>query len=287
LHLIRWSAEYLQGKGIEGGRLDAELLLADTLGTNRLQLYLEHDRPLTPEELLRYRPGLVARAQRRPLQYILGHANFRELNLRVDSRVLIPRPETEELVGVVLTRSRAMGRLDLRALDIGTGSGAIALSLALEGPFAQVVGTDVSEGALAVAGENRVRLGLEADVEFRLGNLFDALDGSEQFDVLVSNPPYVAAKEWAGLDPEVKDWEPRIALLAGGEEGTDLALAIVAGAAERLLPGGLFALEIGAGQGLRIAEAIQKAGGFGVPEVLKDLARRDRIVVATRLPVRN
>jgi release factor glutamine methyltransferase len=283
LHLVRWSAEYLTGKGITGGRLDAELLLAEVLGMDRLHLYLDHDRPLQPEELARFRPLLLARAQRKPLQYILGRASFREVTLRVDPRVLIPRPETEELVGVVLERvTRGAGR-DLKGLDLGTGSGAIALALALEGPFAQVVGTDVSEDALDVARANAVELGLDAKVELRLGDLFEPVRPEERFDVIVSNPPYVAETELAGLEPEVREWEPREALVSRGEEGTAITTALVEGAAGRLHPGGLLALEVGAGRAGRIAEKIRTVGGFGSPEVVRDLSRRDRFVLATRL----
>jgi release factor glutamine methyltransferase len=281
---VRWSAAYLGEKGIAGGRLDAELLLADALDGDRLQLYLEHDRPLLPEELARFRPNLLARARRKPLQYILGRAQFRDISLHVDSRVLVPRPETEELVGAVLDRVRGWGRTELRALDLGTGSGAIALSLASEGPFAQVVGTDVSGEALEVARENRARLGLDARVELREGDLFGALRPGETFDVVVSNPPYVAEEELAGLEPEVRDWEPRRALLAGGEDGTAILRTIVEGAAERLTPGGLLALEVGAGQAAAIAERVRDVGGFASPDVVKDLARRDRIVLAMRAP---
>ena len=283
LHLVRWSAEYLKTKGIAGGRLDAELLLAEVLGMDRLHLYLEHDRPLEPEELARFRATLLARARRQPLQYILGRAHFREVTLRTDPRVLIPRPETEELVGAVLARVGFWDRTDLRALDLGTGSGAIALSLALEGPFVQVVGTDASGGALDVARENAAHLGLEAKVELRLGDLFDPVASGEAFDVIVSNPPYVSEGELPGLEPEVREWEPREALVSGGEDGTAFTFALIEGAGTRLRSGGLLALEVGAGRAGRIADKIREVGGFGPPEVLRDLARRERIVLATRL----
>jgi release factor glutamine methyltransferase len=283
LQLVRWSAEYLTGKGIEGGRLDAELLLADILATDRLHLYLDHDRPLEPAELERFRPTLLARARRKPLQYILGRTQFRELDLRTDPRALIPRPETEELVGAVLDRVRRWGRSELHALDMGTGTGAIALSLATEGPFLQVVGVDLSHAALDLARENRSRLTLESKVELREGNLFDPVRPGERFDVLVSNPPYVSEGEHAELDPEVRDWEPREALVSSGPDGTDLTLALVEGAADRLTPGGLLAIEVGEGRAPRIAEKVRDTGQFESPEILRDLARRERFVLAIRL----
>jgi release factor glutamine methyltransferase len=152
--MMKWSGEYLDGKGVERGRLDAEHLLAHALGTARLQLYLQYDRPLTAEELDRFRPLLRRRAGREPLQYILGRAAFRELDLFVDRRVLVPRPETEVLVEEVLAWTRSVKAAGLTALDLGTGSGAIALALASEGPFDRVVATDASEKALEVARTN-------------------------------------------------------------------------------------------------------------------------------------
>src|SRR5688500_7652070 len=197
LEMIRWTTDYLAGKGIREPRLNAELLLAGVLGMKRLDLYLQFDRPLRPAELEEYRSRLKRRARHEPLQYIAGHADFRELRLKVDRRVLIPRPETEVLVGEVLDWAKARGAAS--ALDVGTGSGAIALSLATEGAFERVVAVDVSEDALDVARENAAFCG--AAVELRPGSLFDAVQG-ERFDVVVSNPPYVGERERDGLDAE-------------------------------------------------------------------------------------
>ncbi|MEX0856005.1 MAG: peptide chain release factor N(5)-glutamine methyltransferase [Gemmatimonadota bacterium] len=283
LHLVRWSAEYLAGKGVEGGRLDAEHLLADTLSTTRLQLYLDFDRPLSPEELDRFRPRLLERGRRKPLQYILGHTAFRELVLRTDARVLIPRPETEELVECVLRWARAEPAPEgLRALDLGTGSGAIALSLAMEGAFRQVVATDVSDPALDLARENAQVTGLAERVEFRSGNLYGALTAGERFDVVVSNPPYISETDFSGLAPEVREWEPREALVAE-EGGFALAFAVVDGAPGCLEVGGILALEVGEGQAARVADRIRGMPEFASPEILRDLARRERIVTARRI----
>ncbi|HET8654739.1 MAG TPA: peptide chain release factor N(5)-glutamine methyltransferase [Longimicrobiaceae bacterium] len=278
LGLLRWTAEYLAGKGIEEPRLNAELLLAGTLGLKRLDLYLQFDRPLREEELAEFKARLLRRARREPLQYIAGTADFRELRLRVDRRVLIPRPETEVLVGEVLRW--AGGREDLSLLDVGTGSGAIALSAATEGPFRRVVAVDVSEDALAVARENHCGAAPGAPVEFRLGSLFDAVAG-ECFDVVVSNPPYVGESERASLQPEVRDWEPEAALFAGAG-GLDLIEPLVAAAPDHLNAGGLLALEIGATQAAAVAEFVRGTGAFAAPTVRRDLAGRDRIVLAER-----
>jgi release factor glutamine methyltransferase len=279
LRLMRWSGEYLESKGVERGRLDAEHLLAHALGLPRLQLYLQFDRPLDREELDLFRPLLRRRADREPLQYILGRAAFRELDLRVDRRVLIPRPETEVLVDEVLTWAAAQGRNDMSAADIGTGSGAIALSLAHEGPFGRVVATDVSEDALDVARGNGVALGLGDRVDFRAGPLFSALADGEIFVVLVSNPPYVAEAEAETLEPEVSDWEPGQALF-GGPDGLAIIRELVGGAGARLRPGGLLALEVGAGQaGLVVAE-VETIGGYDDVRVRRDLTGRQRVILA-------
>lgn len=276
--MIRWTAEYLAGKGFHNARLNAELLLAGMLGLKRLDLYLQYDRPLTPEELAEYRERLRRRARREPLQYIDGTAAFRDLVLKVDRRVLIPRPETERLVQEVL--DWAAGRADLHAVDVGTGSGAIALALATEGPFARVVATDVSPDALALARENQLRAAPAAPVEFRHGDLLEPLRG-EAVDVVVSNPPYIGDEEAPALDAEVRDWEPAGALFAG-QGGLDVIRRLVPGAADVLRPGGLLALEMGAGQGAAVCAIIHETSAFAAPRVRPDLAGRDRVVLAER-----
>ncbi len=283
LRLLRWSTQYLAEKGINDGRLDVEHLLAHVLDTTRLELYLAFERPVGPDELERFKPLLLQRAGRKPLQYILGRAHFRELELEVDPRVLIPRPETEELVEAVLARVREGGREGLSAVDVGTGSGAIALSLAREGPFGRVVGVDRSAAALEVARANRARLDESARevVEFREGDLLDALEPAETFDVVVSNPPYVTQEEYAELAPEVREWEPSEALVASGE-GLHVLQRLIQDAPEVLRAGGLLALEVGSGQAEGVADAIRNRAGLGAPVTLRDLSGRDRIVMAHR-----
>ena len=282
--MILWSAEYLAGKGVERARLDGEHLLAHALGLERLDLYLQYDRPLTPEELDAFRPLVKRRARREPLQYILGNQPFRELDLAVDGRVLVPRPETEALVEEVLKWARGRAEKDetgggLDALDVGTGTGAIALSLALEGPFARVVATDVSTGALEVAAANRGAAGLDERVELRTGADFQPLGEDERFDAIVSNPPYVAETERRGLEPEVLEWEPEGALFAG-PDGLDVIRRLVAGAPRRLREGGLLALEVGAGQARAVEGLLEGMGGWQGVTVRADLAGRERIVMA-------
>lgn len=282
LHMVRWSSAWLAERGVERARLDVELMLADALGVERLRLYLEFDRPLVETELAAFRSRLRRRAAREPLQYILGETGFRQLRLRTDARALIPRPETEELAGAVL--AWAAGRElehPLSVLDVGTGTGAIALSLALEGRFATVVATDLSPDALALARENAsgvvFREGVE--VEFRSGGLFSPLLAGERFHVVVSNPPYVSESEWMGLQPEVRDWEPKLALTSG-EGGRELLHALVDEAADHMVPGGLLALEVGVEQAGPLKDRIREGGRFIDARVLKDLSGRDRMVLA-------
>jgi release factor glutamine methyltransferase len=281
LHLLRWSARYLEEKGVPEPRLDAEHLLAHVLDVGRLDLYLQFERPLALDELERFKPLLLERSRRKPLQYVLGKAAFRDLELAVDPRVLIPRPETEELVGAVLDRVRGWGRTDLTAVDVGTGSGAIALSLASEGPFDRVVAIERSAEALRVAAANAAALGLRDRVELREGDLLDPLGEGERFHVVVSNPPYVGEREHRDLQPEVTRWEPVEALVAP-DEGLGVLRRLVAGAPSHLEPGGILALEVGAGQAEAVAELVRRTEGLDAPAVLRDLSGRERLVLATR-----
>ena len=275
VELVRWTAGYLAGKGIPESRLTAELLLAGTLGIRRLDLYLQFERPLTPDELAAFKERLKRRVAREPLQYIEGEAHFRELRLHVDRRVLVPRPETELLVGEVLAWTGT--RSGCTIVDIGTGSGAIALSLAVEGRFARILATDLSTDALEVARANASATGAAEQVEFRQGSLFEAIAG-ERFDVIVSNPPYIGESERAGLAPEVADWEPSPALFAD-DDGLAIIRQIVEGAPGHLRPGGLLAMEIGSGQGAAVMEMVRTNPAFGDPIVRQDLSGRDRMLL--------
>ena len=278
LRMILWSAEYLKNKGVETGRLDAEWLLAAALGVDRLQLYLKYDRPLSSEERAAFKPLLRRRAGREPLQYIIGRTGFRELELKTDPRVLIPRPETEVLVQEVLDWASAGAE---SVWDMGTGAGAVALSLAAAGTWTRVVATDVSPEALSVAADNAERYDLGGHVEFREGSLFEPLEEGERFDVIVSNPPDIAEGEKGELQPEVRDWEPPEALFAG-EDGLDVIRQLVAGAPKHLLSGGLLALECGLGQAEGIAADVQATGAFGAVRIRADLTGRPRFVTAER-----
>lgn len=280
--LVRSAAERLaSSRPARDARLDAELLLAGVLGVKRLELTLRPDEPVGSAAAAAFEEAVARRLAGEPVQYITGEAAFREIEVRVDRRVLIPRPETEVLVEEVLrwaaAREKAAGRM-LTAADIGTGSGVIALSLLKEGPFERVLATDVSDEALDLARENAQRLDLAERLELRRGALFAPLRG-ERFDVVVSNPPYVADGEREALPQDVRDWEPAGALFAG-PTGLEVVAALVEGAPRHLKPCGLLAVEVGAGQAEEVAWRIGRRGAYAPARVAPDLAGVERVVQA-------
>lgn len=261
---------------MENPRLDVELLLGRALGLTRIELYLQHDRPLGPENVVEARELLGRRARREPLAYILGEWGFRRLTLRVDRRALVPRPETEALVERCLALLE--GLADPAVLDVGTGSGAIALAIADEHPTARVTALDSSTEALDLARENVAATGLGDRVRLVEHDLASGF-GSRRFELVVSNPPYIAPEEIDSLQPEVRDWEPRIALVKNGQM-EDLARA----ALEALQPSGWFVVEVGEGQAAEVGRLLA-SGGYEEIGVTRDLAGFERIVEA-RAPER-
>lgn len=276
--VLKWAADDFRTRGIESPRLDAEVLLAHALAATRMQLILDSKRPLAPAELGRFRDLVKRRRQREPVAYLRGEREFYGRIFKVDARVLIPRPDTETLVEVALART-AHRSLSMRALDLCTGSGCVAISLARERATSSVYGTDVSIGALEVARANALRLGAY-NVAWREGDLFAALDaeprGAPRFDVVTANPPYIASAEIETLMPDVRTFEPRLAL-DGGDDGLALVRRIVTGARERLTPGGVLAIEIGAGESADV-RALFESSGYDAVEVRRDYARIERVV---------
>ncbi len=275
LEIIKKTTDFFAGKGIDSPRLQAELLLGHSLGLKRMQLYLQFERPLTEAELERIRPLVRRRGQREPLQYILGETEFHGLRLKIDRRALIPRPETELLV---VTALAACASSPARVLDLGTGSGAIALAIVKELPAVLVTAVDVSDDALALAQENAIGTGLAERVTFSKSGWFAALPADARFDLIVANPPYLSAEETAATAPEVHAHEPAQALTAADGGCADLR-TIIAGAPAFLAPGGLLALETGIAQHAELM-ALAKAAGFSRVESRQDLTGRDRFVLA-------
>jgi release factor glutamine methyltransferase len=272
--VLRWAADDFRSRGIESPRLDAELLLGRALTATRIQMIVDAKRPLQPDELARFRDLVKRRRAREPVAYILGEREFHGRTFLVDRRVLIPRPDTETLVDVALERTRPRS-MSMRALDLCAGSGCVAVTIARERPTSLVVATDVSDDALAVARSNALRLGAY-NVAFRRGDLFDAVDPACRFDLVTANPPYVPAGEIASLQPEVRDYEPRLAL-AAGDDGLDLVRRIVAEAPAHLADGAVIALEVGYGEAAAAA-ALFESAGFADVTVRRDYARIERVV---------
>jgi release factor glutamine methyltransferase len=271
LEAVQEVARELDGAGVPSPRVDAELLVAHVLGVSRSEVYAS-DRALSEDELARVRALVERRSAREPLAYVLGEWGFRRLTLAVDARALVPRPETEVVVERCLVHLRSVDAP--RVVDVGTGSGAIALAIADEHPGARVVGVDSSEEALALARENAVRAGLEARVELRRGDLLAGLEGP--FDLVVSNPPYVPAAEYDALQPEIRLFEPLEAVV-GDQVWERLARDALA-----VLPaGGVLVLECGDGQAPEVAEGLA-ALGYEEIRATPDLAGRDRAVEGRR-----
>jgi release factor glutamine methyltransferase len=276
LALLKWTADYFKQKGIETARLDAEILLAHALGTDRLRLYLDFEKPVQAEERARFRELVKRRAEERvPVAYLTGTREFWSLSLAVTPDVLVPRPDTETLIEAVLAELPDV-EAELSAFDLGTGSGAIALALAKERPKLRVVASDVSAAALAVAEQNASTLGLADRVRFVHGAGFEPVLG-QRFHAIVSNPPYLAEAEAASLAPELAH-EPRGALFAGAD-GAALLRQIAHEAPLFLEPGGLIALELAPAQADEMTQCLSRCG-FDGPRVHRDLGGRARVVTA-------
>lgn len=278
LKLLAWTTSYFKSHGIESPRADAEILLAHTLGSQRITLYAHHDQPLNPDELQRFKTFIKRRAAREPVAYIVGHKGFWSLDLTVTPDVLIPRPETECLVERALEflpRDAAAGAL--RVLELGTGSGAIVLALAQERPVHRFYALDRSAAALAVARRNAHRAGLQGRVHFWAADWVDALrPGRSLFDLIVSNPPYVRAPDIAGLQPEIGSFEPRQAL-DGGPDGLRELGRIIRQAPSFLKPGGRILLEIGWDQAQALRAMAADGGFYREAVVFQDYSGRDRV----------
>lgn len=269
--VIAWTSQHFEKKGVDAPRLTAEVLLAHALKTTRVKLYVDLDRPLEAAELKGYRALIERRLQGEPTQYLTGEREFYNRRFAVDARVLVPRPETELLAEAAL-RALPEGA-PARVLDLCTGSGCLAVTLAAERDQLSVLATDLSPGACEVARANAEAHGVGSRVTVREGDLYAAVPEGMTFDAVVSNPPYVASGEIATLSAEVRR-EPRMAL-DGGQDGLDLVRRVAREGLPFLKPGGLLALEIGETQGEAVRALLTEAGYTQV-RVEKDLERRDR-----------
>lgn len=284
LDLIKWTTDFFKKKGIESARFEAEILLSEVLGCPRIRLYVDFEKPVPQEKLAVFREFVKRRGEtREPLQYIAGHTQFIDLKIKVSRAVLIPRPETEELALWAVERAKDIQGDALRALDLCTGSGCLALYIASKEPRAQLIATDLSPEALAVAAENAKSLNLDARIAFKAGDLFDALSSEPKnsFDLIVSNPPYIDPATKAGLQPEVRDHEPPQALFAD-DRGLAVSKRILASAGEWLRPGGALGIEFGVGQAEALRTFATENAALESVEIKEDHAKLPRFILARR-----
>jgi len=277
---LRGSAERLRRAGIASARLDAEVLLAGVLNVGREALHAHPGRLLSAREAAAGDALIERRARREPVSYLLGRREFWDLELFVRPGVLVPRPETEILIECFIRAARAAGNPAPGVLDVGTGSGNIAVVAAREFPRSRVIAIDRSPAALEVARENVRRHGVAGRVRLIGSDLFSAL-AHEEFDFILSNPPYIETGELPRLMPDVVNYEPALAL-DGGREGLDIYRRLIPGAWDHLKKGGTLILEIGAGQARAVSELIIAHGGFLEPRVMQDLSGRDRLIQTTK-----
>lgn len=277
--VLTWAARDFATREVESPRFEAELLLASALGLRRIDLYLRHEQPLNDAELQQFRGFVERRRRHEPVAYILGLRAFYNRDFLVDARVLVPRPETEGVVDAALEALAKESEAPARVLDLCTGSGCIAVTLAAERPRSTVWAVDLSPGALAVASENAAKHGVSSRVVLCEGDLFGPLDPGLRFDVIVSNPPYIPHAVMAELMPDVRDHEPHLAL-DGGDDGLDLVRRVVAEAPGWLSPGGRLVVEFHYDQGPAV-KALAESAGFASVKIVRDFGGHDRLVVAT------
>ena len=280
--LLDWTVGYFQQHGIPNPRLDAEVLLAHLLEKTRLQLYLHFEMPVFQEHLTPFRELIKKRIAHTPVSYLTNRKEFMSLDFYVDERVLIPRPETEQLVETILTTKTENSQ---RLLELGTGSGVIATSLALQQPEWEIVATDISEPALTVAQKNAETHACTEQIKFLSGDLFEPIEaintnGNTHFDWIVCNPPYVKNTERDTLSPDVRDYEPEIALFAG-DDGLVVIRRLIAEAPKHLAPGGKLIFEIGERQADSVRVLIDAESTYCTYELFKDYAEKERIVLAS------
>ncbi|AIF53830.1 peptide chain release factor N(5)-glutamine methyltransferase [Pelosinus sp. UFO1] len=272
--ILNWTRQYFLDKGVENPRLDAEVLLSHILDKERLYLYVHFDQPLEEKELAAFRVAVKKRAARLPVAYIIGVKEFMGLDFEVTPAVLIPRPDTEILVEAALKRLSMLGNPYI--LDIGTGSGAICVSMLANLPTASGVTVDISAAALDVAKKNAMKHQVHERLTFCQGDLFAPVEG-QQFTAILSNPPYIPEADIRGLTPEVRQ-EPNLAL-DGGQDGLDFYRRIIKEGRKYLVTGGFIVMEVGIGQAQLVANMAEKSGDFKLSEIIKDYGGIERVVV--------
>jgi release factor glutamine methyltransferase len=284
IDVINWGREVFLTSNVPHARYNIEVLLEHILGKKRSDLYLDYDYRLSPREMDLVRGYMEKRLNRYPLWHLVGSVEFFGITLRVNDRVLIPRPETELLVELALKELDMAAREGVRYVaDVGTGSGNIAIAVAKSRSDVFVYATDVSSDALALAEANARANGVDGAISLLRGDLLApfASAGRDRLDMILSNPPYVSADEWAALPPEVREREPKIAL-SGGEDGLEIIRRLVAEAPCCLTQGGRLLMEVGSGQAGVVREIIERSGAYGRTEIHRDYSGIERVVLAVR-----
>jgi release factor glutamine methyltransferase len=277
--VLEWTTQHLKKHGSETPRLDAEILLAQARDCPRIALYTQFDEPLSEPVRARMRELVQRRAQAEPVAYLVGHREFFSLDFDVTRDVLIPRPDTETLVMAVLDAAKSI--TEPKILDLCTGSGCVAISVAKNCPGARVTATDLSAAAIEVARKNAVKHHVDDRVTLMTGDLFAAIDANDRFDIISANPPYVTTRELETLARDIRKYEPRAAL-DGGADGLDVVRRIIREAPQHLVPGGSIFLEISPEQGAAVETLFTEAGPYADVSVLKDLSGRIRVAAARR-----
>jgi release factor glutamine methyltransferase len=279
--LLNWTTDFLRGKGADSPRLDAEVLLAHARGCQRIELYTAFEEE--PPEAIRtaFRELVGKRAKGTPVAYLVGRREFFSLMFEVTPDVLIPRPETESLVVRAIDLAKTWPGDEVHMIDVGTGSGIIAVTMAKRVKNAQVTAVDISPAAIEVARRNADKHGVDERIEFMKSDLFSAVPAGAKFDLVLSNPPYIASADMPTLQPDVRDYEPNLAL-DGGANGTEVIERLIPQGAERLNSGGWLLMEVGADNAQRVEELIQANGSFEIAETVKDIAGLPRVVQAKK-----
>jgi release factor glutamine methyltransferase len=279
--LLDWTTQYFKNQGIECPHLEAEILLAHALGVKRISLYVQHERALNEEELAAFKKLILRRVKKEPIAYIIGYKPFMSLDFEVSPEVLIPRPETEKLVEVAIDLIKGNGLPNKRVLDIGTGSGAIAVSLAKYADTEEVHATDISEKAIETAKANAEKHSVSGKMKFYPGDIFSGVPSGTKFGLVISNPPYIPSANIEKLDPDVKNFEPKGAL-DGGPDGLDFYRKILSNIENFLDVGGYLIFEAEKDASKKIQELIKEKGIFDASKTFEDNLEIERVVTARR-----
>ncbi len=279
--LLDWTTQFFQSKGLDSARLGAEVLLSEALGCERIDLYTRFAEVPSESTLSTYRDWVKRHAAGEPAAYLVGSKEFYSLKFDVDSRVLIPRPETEHVVIAAIDAARSLAIEPVRIVDVGTGSGCIAITLARQLPVARLLATDISAEAIELARKNASRHEVESRIEFAIGDLLTPMPADFEPDVIVSNPPYIGLQEKDTVDPSVRDFEPATALFSG-PQGTEVIKRLILEAADRLSAGGFLIFEISPIIADRCRQLVRAESAFAEPTILKDLAGHQRVIVTRK-----